>query len=172
MTKQLMPSLTQLQPSCSLAAAIVSNARHDSQRGVVCCTACTQGLGTVKQARGMVKLYLALHHLKAGLSAGDMGGAYTSAASGAEAKSLPDKGARPDRDPQVNRLCGYDKCWVFVLYSVTLSAFQSGHFVMCWCCDHTESRSVLYQQWFYSTLTHSACQLQCPGTAACVSAWW
>ncbi|WIA17479.1 hypothetical protein OEZ85_014318 [Tetradesmus obliquus] len=58
------------------------------------------GLGTVKQARGMVKLYWALHHLKAGLSAGDMGGAYTSAASGAEAKSLPDKGARPDRDPQ------------------------------------------------------------------------
>lgn len=59
------------------------------------------GLGTVKQARGMVKLYWALHHLKAGLSAGDMGGAYTSAASGAEAKSLPDKGARPDRDPQI-----------------------------------------------------------------------
>ncbi|WIA20192.1 hypothetical protein OEZ85_006040 [Tetradesmus obliquus] len=60
------------------------------------------GLGTVKQARGMVKLYWALHHLTAGLSAGDMGGAYTSAASGAEAKSLPDKGARPDRDPQTS----------------------------------------------------------------------
>lgn len=62
--------------------------------------ACTHGLGTFKQARGMVKLYWALHHLKAGLSAGDMGGAYKSAASGAEAKLLPDKGAMPDRDPQ------------------------------------------------------------------------